>query len=459
MLSGDTQTLNAARKVRVIEMWAWFDFGDGFDGVIDPLGQKLTGTHRVVVTCAEGMILRFQLNPYDKKFVPYAVMRINRTGHEMVAPAPFDSVVQTNAHYDRLSSNIMRWMDLAVSPLVVTDDTNADLPDSILEVQPGTIMRATGNWNWIKVPDITQSVGYFQNFFRREMEENSGALRVFESPQGTATETERKVQEQQRMVRNSIRSSAECWRQVALLTYWMSAQFATGPERFAVAGKSAGMLGKWATITPDVLQEDVDFRFLGLTSLHTFGNRLQGMAQWMNRWGPMLQGMPNVNLNALCKLDFELSVGKQSTDEIFPDSDPSWESWPQEEENVMLLSGQPVAVHPADDDKDHLDKVLSIIKNDKVPMYIRRLAGEHAEEHIKQMRQKAVEQQAAQQKAEQQGALMAPQGGQPGVDRPPAYGGMPAQRDEGITPGPVQARTASRTGRAGSGLSQTQAMA
>ena len=70
MLSGDTQTLNAARKVRVIEMWAWFDFGDGFDGVIDPLGQKLTGTHRVVVTCAEGMILRFQLNPYDKKFVP-----------------------------------------------------------------------------------------------------------------------------------------------------------------------------------------------------------------------------------------------------------------------------------------------------------------------------------------------------------------------------------------------------
>ena len=164
----------------------------------------------------------------SKKFVPYAVMRINRTGHEMVAPAPFDSVVQTNAHYDRLSSNIMRWMDLAVSPLVVTDDTNADLPDSILEVQPGTIMRATGNWNWIKVPDITQSVGYFQNFFRREMEENSGALRVFESPQGTATETERKVQEQQRMVRNSIRSSAECWRQVALLTYWMSAQFATG---------------------------------------------------------------------------------------------------------------------------------------------------------------------------------------------------------------------------------------
>lgn len=453
--SQDVHGEHGARKIRVVELWAWFDFGDGLDKVTHPTGERIKGTQRVVITVANGIVLRFQLNPFDRKFVPYAVSRINRNGHEMVAPAPFDAVVQTNAHYDRVSSNIMRYFDLAVSPLIIAD-SNSDLPDTILEVQPGTVLKHTGNWDFIKISDIGSIVPYVHNFFRREVEETSGALRVFESPQGTATETERKVQEQQRMVRNSIRASADLWRQVAMLTHYISAQFATGPERFRVIGKGSKFLNRYATVTPEVLQHDVEFRFLALTDLHTFGNRLQGMRQWMNAWGPLLPNMPEININALCRKDFELAVGHSEAAEIFPSAPAPWEAWTQEEENAILLSGQSVSVNEVDDDAAHLDVLLPLMQRKDLPDYVKAKIGEHVEMHIKQMGQKEAQKSAEQRKAEQQGDMLNPTGGVPGQDRAPAAGGLAAQ--PGVTPGPQQSRTVARTGREGAGISQTQSM-
>lgn len=449
---------SGAQRVRMIEMWAYFDFRDGEDGVTDPRGIVLKGVHKVVITMANDVVIRFQLNPFDRKFVPYAFSLVNRNGHEMVAPAPFDSVVQMSAHYDRLASNIMRWMDLAVSPLLIAQDaTNSDLPETLQDVEPGTIMKHAGQWNFIKVPDVTSSIGYMHSYFRRELEETSGALRVFESPQGTATETERKVQEQQRMVRSSIRASGNLWRQVAMIIKSMEAQFSTGPDQFAVAGKDSKLIGRWATVTPDMLHEEVDFRFLGLTDLHTFGNRLQGMAQWMNRWGPMLPTMPRVDKEALCRLDFELSVGRSQLDVIFPKQESPWELWTQEEENEILLSGLDVEVNEADDDEAHLEALVPLLKDDDVPKYVKVKAMDHAKMHMQQMQRKEMEQRQMQQKAKQNQSLMEMQGGVPGRDRPPVEGGMQAQPKD-VTPGPPQQRTQPRTGREGSGLAQTQVM-
>jgi hypothetical protein len=126
--------------------------------------------------------------------------------------------------------------------------------------------------------------------------------------------------------------------------------------------------------------EDVDFRFLGLTDVHVFGNRLQGMAQWMNRWGPMLMNMPQVNMQALCQMDYELSVGRGQMNEIFPSVSNSWETWSQEEENAMLMAGQYVPVHEADDDDEHLDKVQELLAraaNDNAPKYVIERILEH----------------------------------------------------------------------------------
>lgn len=448
---------NTAMKARVIECWAYFDFEDGYAGAVDPLGRQLKGVHRVVATLANGVVIRFQLNPFDKKFVPYAVCRVNRNGHEMVAPAQFDHVVQLNAQYDAVRSNILRMLSLSVAPIIITNN-DTDLPDSILGVLPGTVLRATGDWDVIKMPEMApQQISYHDQYFRREIEETSGALRVFESPQGTATETERKVQEQQRMVRNSIRANGELWRQVALITYWMSAQFATGPERFAVAGKAASVLGKSAVMTPDILQEDVDFKFIGLQSLHTFGSRVSGMRQWVNNWGKLLPNMPGMNLMALARQDFELSVGRSNINEIFTDAVPPWDTMPQEEENVMILAGHEVPVSKHDDDVEHAKKLLPIIKNPDTPAYIRQIAVDHLNEHMAQAMQKEAEQKAAQAEAERNAALQGPTGGNPGTDRPPASGGMPAQQ-KGVTPGPTQERTVAKTGRDGAGISQSQQM-
>lgn len=460
--TSDIRGARGAERIRLIEMWMWFDFGDGYDGVVSPTGERLTGVRRVVITVANGEVIRFSENPFDRKFVPYAFSMVNRNGHELVAPAPFDSVVQMNANYDRLSSNIMRWMDLSVSPLIVTNDQNTDLPDSILDVKAGSVMRNTGQWDWVKVPDITAAISYQQQFFRREMEESSGNLRVFESPQGTATETERKVQEQQRMVRNSIRANGDLWRQVAHLIKGMEAQFSTGAHRFQVSGKSSMLLGQWAEVTPAMLHEDVDFRFLGLTDIHVFGNRLQGMAQWMNRWGPMLPNMPKVNMMALCRMDFELSVGRSQMNEIFPSDMAPWEAWTQEEENAMLMSGQEVEINEADDDMKHLEDMVPLIQalssDEKTPKFILDIVIRHMMAHQSAASRKQQEQKKMQNQASQNAMLMAPQGGQPGVDRPPVAGGMEAGQKD-VTPGSPQSRTMARTGREGSGMSQTQTMA
>lgn len=462
MGSEHTQDMNGEhgpKRIRLVEMWAWFDFGNGMEGATDPFGATLRGAHKVVITVANGIVLRFQLNPFDRKIIPYAVARINRNGHDMTAPATFDSVVQANAHYDRIASNIMRWGDLAVSPLVVTSDLNSDLPDTLLDVRPGTVMKNVGTFDFIKVPDIGNAVGYFHNYWRREIEETSGSLRVFESPQETATETERKVQEQQRAIRNSIRANGNFWKQVAEITHALAAQFMSGPERFKVSGKAGRLLSKMAMITPDLMLEDVEYRFVALSNLHTYGTRQQNIRQWASTWLPVMPNMPGVNLNALARYDFELSVGMDQVRRIFPDDTPAWEIMPQEEETAMILTGQAVDVNEADDDLDHIRKIKAFLDANKdIPDYILDLFAEHLSQHIASYRQKQEMQKAEDDREQRRSDLMTLGGGQPGVDRPPEEGGMPAQQ-KGVTPGPDQARTVSRTGRSGNGQSQSQVMA
>lgn len=445
-------------RCRMIEAYEYFDFGRGFRGVTDPLGRQLKGVHRVLITIVDNVCVRMMLNPHDRKIVPYAFSRVNNNGAAAVAPATWDSVTQMNAHFDRFGSNVMRWIDLLVSPIVVTSDGSTDLPKNMLSARAGSVFRNTGAWDFMKTPDITTSVGQLMQMFRREMEETSGALRVFEGAPGTATETERKVQEQQRSARASFRASSDLWEQVALLTQCMSAQFSTVPERFAAVGKAAHVVGSYATITPDLMQRDVRFRMIGMKNLHVLGTRQTGMAQWATTWGPLLPQMPTVNLNALAKLDFELRVGRAGADIVFQEPESPWESWSQKEENAILLSGQQVEVHPLDNDEEHIRDLIPLIKRTDLADYIRQLLLDHLGMHFRSAETKRAQQAAARQQAESAAQLLAPTGGQPGEDRPPSYGGMPAKKDQGVTPGPAQSRTSAKTGRSGSGTSQSQAM-
>lgn len=449
-----------AARGRAIELWAFYNFGKGYPGVVDPLGRKITGTHKVVITVCNGIVLQFRLNPFDKKFHPYAVAVMNRNGHEMVAPAPFDQVVVMNAQYDRFASNVLRHLDLSIAPFLVTDDTS-DMSEPLHNLVPGTIMKNPGNVKEIAIKDLPQSVQFFYSHYRREMEELSGALRVYEHPQGTATEVERKLQEQQRTVRSEIRTQSEQWRQVVLIIYKMAAQFSTQGQQFAVVGKASARLGKAFSVPPSWLQEEIDIKFLGIDSLHTLGARSAGITQWMNQWGPLLQTMPEVSLPALAQIQWEYMVGKHNMQAVFPNPEPPWMVWTQEEENQILRIGQRVPTSKHDNHAEHLAKVQALIVEllamDNCPDFVMNVALDHMQDHLDEKQKQDALMAAQKQQADNRGDLLAPAGGMPGVDQPPMGGGMEAKtKQSGATPGPTQARTVARGGRNGAGVSQTQ---
>ena len=127
----------------------------------------------------------------------------------------------------------------------------------------------------------------------------------------------------------------------------------------------------------------------------------------------------------------------------------------------MLMTGQAVEINEADDDEQHIQEMMPVLeelsKDPKTPQFILEMFRRHLEGHMEQLTRKEEEAKAMQKQAQANANLMAPQGGQPGVDRPPVAGGMEAGQKD-VTPGSPQARTQPRTGRGGSGLSQTQAM-
>lgn len=453
-----------AARARCVELWAYYNFKDGYDGVVDPTGKRITGTHMVVITIANGIVLQFRLNPFDRKFFPYAVAVMNRSGHELVAPAPFDQVVVMNAQYDRFQSGVLRHMDLSITPFIAAGE-DADFSDpSINDFQAGSVLRNLGrDWREVQIKDLPQSVQFFYGFYRREMEELAGKLRVHETTPGTATEVERKLQEQQMLIDRETRVQAEQWRQVALIIYKMAGQFATQAQQFKVIGKAQAVLGKSFQMPPNWLQEEIDVRFLGVDSAQTVGSRSAGITQWMNQWGPLMDRMPQLNLMEMARLQWEQMVGRHNMSAIFPEEDASWMLWPQDEENQLLIQGISVPVSKRDNHEEHLPKAIRALRkaqaDPKSSAAVLSALAEHVQEHMDALQRQRMEQEAAMREAEEKAQLQAAGGGGPGVDSAPPSGGMEAPtKQSGVTNGPPQARTVARTGREGAGISQTQAM-
>jgi hypothetical protein len=459
------QHKHSAKRVRCTELWCLFDFGDGWDGVTHPDGRRITGVHRVVLTIANRVLIQFRLNPFDKKFAPYGVGRLNANGHEMLSISPFDNVISTNAQYDRYQSALLRHAELTVDPILYTGN-DSDLPDSMLGIRAGTVFRHVGEIGQVKIADLPQSASYMHQYFRREHEELSGAYRVFEHPQGTATETERKVQAQNKVIRPDIRAIADMWRQVGLIIYWMSGQFATGEQRFQLVGKASKMLNAtFYTITPDMLQEDIDLRFYGAESMQSQAQKGTGMVQWLNLWAPMLPTMPNVSIENVAMLTFEHMVGPELVDRVFKGTAPEWMRWTQREESWQLQRGQMVAINEADDDEEHMrsmeqDGLLKLAADPSTPAVVADAVLKHLHDHAMQKQAKIEKQQAEMEQAgrEQQLQQMR-QGTTPGEGRPAAPGGMEAKsQGPSVTNGPTQNRTVAKGGRSGAGISQSQQM-
>ena len=450
-----------AARCRRLNLYCYYDFKQGYDGVTNPVGEKLTGVHKVVITIAEGVLIEFRLNPFDKKFFPYGVARLNCNGHEMYGVGPYDNMVVVNAQYDQFQSSVMRQQMLSVTPLVVRPPGQSTLPENLLGVRVGTVFEGAGDLQIIKPPDLGPMVPYIHKWFRTEGEEVTGAPRIWEGtgPSGsTFGESERKLQEANRRLRGYIRSYADMWRQVALIIYWMSGQFATKTERFQVVGKAAQILDREAEITPDMMQEDIDVRFIGLDSLHTYGNKGSGMQQWTAAWGPSLPNYPEVNTLELMQRHWEHVVGKDSVDSIFSVPTPRYMLMSQEDENLHLMRGMRVRVDQQDDDARHMSKMVSdglmdLAMDKKTAPHSRKAIFEHFQEHYENHARKQEQQAADQERAEQKAMLMGQTGGIPQQGGAPVPGGMPAAT-KNVTPGPGSAQQTPRMGRSGNGIAQ-----
>ncbi len=224
------------------------------------------------------------------------------------------------------------------------------------------------------------------------------------------------------------------------------------------------MLNRYAEVTPDMFQDDVFLRFIGLESIHTYGQRATGIVQWLNLWGPLLPSMPGVNLPEMMRLTWEHMVGKHNTDQMFEVPTPRYMLWDQAEENLQLRRGRTVRVDPEDDDLQHMQKMwedgtMDMLVKEDTPQAVQSAILEHFQDHKENAQRKMAQKRAdeARQQQEQQ-AAEAKQGVTPGQGRPAAAGGVQAQPNEqkGVTPGPTQARTVSRGGRQGAGVSQSQ---
>src|SRR5688572_14455269 len=101
-------------------------------------------------------------------------------------------------------------------------------------------------------------------------------------------------------------------------------------------------------------------------------------------------------------------------------------------------------------------------KGKSCPTLLKNVILEHFQLHMHAYRKKQAEAQAKQREAQEKAQLLAYGGGEPGTDKSPVEGGLPAPSkmagQEGNTPGPPQQRTVARGGREGSGASQTMAM-
>lgn len=444
-----TQNQHEAVRVRLVEDWCLFNFGpNGFDNATDPTsGEKLTGVHKVVITLADDVVIRFQLNPHDDKHVPYAFEWVENNGAGAFAPAPFDAVLQQSMDYDRFATSVGRWVDTLTTPFIATKDQASGWPSSMLGVKTGTVIRNAGEFEVIRQPDLTPAVTAIRGMHRQEIEESSGDMRVYESPSGTATETERKVQESQLLVQASIDANCKFWAQIGLLIQRTEAQYATAEQTFAAVGKAAASVNPFVTITPDTMLKDVRFRVYGMHNVHVLGTRAAGMGRWSTRWAPMLPQMPKIDLYELAKMDFELEVGNFGMERIFPGSTSPLDVATQDQENVWLAAGHSVDVNDQDDHVDHMKKIVAFLQTPNLPPYVVKKTVEHYNEHAIAQQKKMAEQKQAEQEAKDEAAIMGPQGGKPGQDRPPAYGGMPAQTQQNVTPGGFQDRTVAKTGR------------
>jgi len=123
---------------------------------------------------------------------------------------------------------------------------------------------------------------------------------------------------------------------------------------------------------------------------------------------------------------------------------------PQHVENLMMAQGQKVAVHPQDNDEEHIANMEHVFTGDafgKFPVKTQKLFMEHLAGHEMAMEQKRLQQQAAQNPAQTMLPAQQQAGRNGTIPGPATATDSVAQTPRGETPGPPDPSKVAAPGR------------
>lgn len=434
----------ATRKIKLTEVWCRFDLYD--DGV----------ERECVLTIADGRVcLRAMENPFDKKIRPYAVARAARSGHGFFGIGPMDNAVRLQIDYDRYSSLVMRIVKLIANPITFVEQ-DADLPNSLHLLPEGAILKGVGNVTMTRMPNTLEMVQFIFGHYERQIAEVTGVPKLLEgSPTGgTATEVMRLTQEGNRRIQGLERRFGEFLQDLLHIIQQLNVQFTTTKTSFPVLGKPSRLLGEFAEIGPSTLLEDVDYEIVGMNNLQSFGTKAMALQQGLVTMMPLIQvNAQSVDTMLWMREYLSATVGDDLAERLVKVPRPVTDFMTQEEENILLMQGQRVGVDPEDDDQDHLNKLVPLLRNlGKFEELQRSCVKTHERAHMIQLeRKKQQEKILKNRQAAQQASMPQQAGGEVGEDggSSPVVGGpktLPGQTP-GQNPGPADASKVGRAGR------------
>lgn len=421
------------KRFEVQEEWCSFDpYGDG--------------QHRqyVLTMVDKKYIVRVQENPHDDKHKPYALARLGREGFEFFGVGPLDHALRINIEMDEHRNTALRGHYLSISPLAFMPDTT-EVPDNIFDVEPGSTFQSATPPTWFAPKPVIGEMQALESTLRRDIEELTGAYRIHEQPNQTATEVERKVQVRNMRARANILAYSHQMKEVLSQLHSLSKQWVTREMTFRVLGKSAKGLDLYTQIGPEDFGPEVDFEMIGPAALKTLGLRATNLTTFLNLAYPIFSLIPQQtpdgpNYKAMLRELYVTIVGTRPADEILPDNGDMSDLMTQEEENLLLLEGQIVEVHPQDDDDEHMSEMAALMPDgelhgDMSPA-AQRVAAEHYMRHLSASEEKKVQQAAAQrQQAQAPQEGMDPGRGTTGNRRMDMTNGNPGQTPPGEAPG------------------------
>lgn len=459
VFGNSTNRTGLPRKVEVTTMCATHDLrGDGI-------------YEECILVIGDGRVcLQAIPNFYDQQMRPYATARAARNGHNFFGVGILDNAVRLNQHLDRLHAITLRTAEGVACPVVFVEE-GSDVPDSLYHTRPFKVVPVAGGKVTIQsIPgEALNALPGIMSMLSRDIEETVGTFKIQmgqEITESTATQATLALQEGSRRMRGIIRNYADMLGQLLSVIHKMNCQFVTDEIAFRVLGKRAKDLADTYLVAgPDTFIDDVDFEFVGLESLHTYGLKATGWQTIMSTMAPiMVQNPARIDAVGIMHDITSVLVGPDEADRYIKPAEPRDDRMAQGEENYFLRKGIKVAVSQNDPHRKHIQEMaadLIRLKQDRSadPDEVAAFM-EHALSHQAFMDKQADDDAVRQQEMARNQPMQPPEaGGTPadvGEGSSPMAGGMAANpMPQGQTPGPPRGQSMGKAGRQGGAIPQT----